>query len=95
MSYVLLEGLFHAGLKATRLADATCGTIRLELLKVTALVRVSVRRVRIAWHRAIPASETGRSPMPPSAHSADTSHTAHSRHLGHLLRFGADDRSRP
>lgn len=48
MAYVLLEALRRLGLKATKLADATCGSIRLKLLKVGALVRLSVRRVKIA-----------------------------------------------
>jgi DDE family transposase len=48
MAYVLLEGLRRIGLKATKLANATCGSIRLKLFKIGALVRVSVRRIRIA-----------------------------------------------
>jgi Transposase DDE domain group 1 len=48
MAYVLLEALRRLGLKATKLADATCGSIRLKLLKIGALVRISVRRVKIA-----------------------------------------------
>ena len=48
MAYVLLEAVRRIGLQATRLADATCGSIRLKLLKIGALVRVSVRRVKIA-----------------------------------------------
>jgi hypothetical protein len=47
-AYVLLAALRRIGLPATRLAKATAGTIRLRLLKVGALVRVSVRRVTIA-----------------------------------------------
>jgi len=47
-AYVLLAALRRIGLTATALANATCGTIRLKLLKVGALVRVSVRRVKIA-----------------------------------------------
>lgn len=54
MAYVLLEGLRRIGLKATKLADATCGSIRLKLLKVAALVRISVRRVRIAMTSSHP-----------------------------------------
>ncbi len=54
MAYVLLEGLRRIGLKATKLANATCGSIRLKLLKVGALVRVSVRRVRIAMASSHP-----------------------------------------
>ena len=48
MAYVLLEALRRISLKATRLAQATAGTIRLKLLKIGALVRVSVRRVTVA-----------------------------------------------
>lgn len=48
MAYVLLDALRRIGLKHTRLARATCGTIRLKLLKIGALVRISVRRVKIA-----------------------------------------------
>ena len=42
------RALRRIALKATRLANATCGSIRLKLLKIGALVRVSVRRVKIA-----------------------------------------------
>ena len=35
-------------------AEATCGTIRLKLLKLGALVRVSVRRIKIAMASACP-----------------------------------------
>ena len=45
MAYVLVEALRRIALPATRLAQATAGTIRLKLLKIGALVRVSVRRV--------------------------------------------------
>jgi hypothetical protein len=48
MAYVLLEALRRLALKATKLANATCGSIRLKLLKIGALVRISVRRVKIA-----------------------------------------------
>ena len=37
-------------------AHATCGTIRLKLLKIGALVRISVRRIRIAMASACPAA---------------------------------------
>jgi hypothetical protein len=48
MAYVLLDGLRRIALNNTALADATCGSIRLKLLKIGALVRISVRRVSIA-----------------------------------------------
>ncbi len=47
MAYVLVEALRRIALPATRLARATAGTIRLRLLKLGALVRVSVRRVAV------------------------------------------------
>src|SRR5262249_47851881 len=46
MAYVLLCALRQIALPDTEFADATCGTIRLKLLKVGALVRISVRRIR-------------------------------------------------
>ena len=48
MAYVLLCALRCLGLAHTRLAVATCGSLRLELLKIAAWVRVSVRRIEIA-----------------------------------------------
>jgi hypothetical protein len=54
MAYVLLGALRRIGLAHTQFAQATCGTIRLKLLKVGALVRVSVRRVKIAMASACP-----------------------------------------
>ena len=54
IAYVLLEAVRRIGLKATKLADATCGSIRLKLLKVGALVRISVRRVKIAMASSYP-----------------------------------------
>jgi len=57
MAYVLLCALRRIGLHDTDLADATCGTIRLKLLKIGALVRISVRRIRIAMASACPAAQ--------------------------------------
>jgi Transposase DDE domain group 1 len=54
MAYVLVAALRRIGLAGTRLATATCGTIRLNLLKIGALVRISVRRVRLAIASACP-----------------------------------------
>ena len=54
MAYVLLCALRRIGLHDTDLAEATCGTIRLKLLKIGALVRISVRRIRIAMSSACP-----------------------------------------
>jgi hypothetical protein len=57
MAYVLICALRRIGLADTIFADATCGTIRLKLLKIGALVRVSVRRIKIAMASACPAAE--------------------------------------
>ena len=54
MAYVLLCALRRIGLPHTQFAQATCGTIRLKLLKIGALVRVSVRRVVVAMASAFP-----------------------------------------
>ena len=62
MAYVLLEALRRIGLSTTRLARATAGTIRLGLLKIGALVRLSVRRVTVKMASGHPGSATGPSP---------------------------------
>jgi len=54
MAYVLLCALRRIALKHTQFAEATCGTIRLKLLKIGALVRVSVRRIKFAMASACP-----------------------------------------
>ena len=54
LAYVLLSALRRIGLPFTQFARATCGTIRLKLLKVGAVLRVSVRRVTVAMASACP-----------------------------------------
>ena len=54
MTYVLLCALRRIGLRNTAFANATCGTIRLKFLKIGALVRISVRRIKIAMASACP-----------------------------------------
>lgn len=54
LAYVLLCALRRIGLAHTRFAKATCGTIRLKLMKIAALVRISVRRIRFAMPSAFP-----------------------------------------
>jgi len=56
-AYVLLCALRRIGLAHTRFAAATCATLRLRLLKIGALVRVSVRRVTIAMPSGCPAQQ--------------------------------------
>ena len=65
MAYVLVSGLRRIALAGTTLADATCGTIRLKLLKIGALVRVSVRRINISMASAFPCADVFR-----TAHAA-------------------------
>jgi hypothetical protein len=45
VAYTLLNALRRLGLAGTELAEAQCQTIRLKLLKIGALVRVTVRKV--------------------------------------------------
>jgi hypothetical protein len=56
-AYVLVCALRRIGLAETAFAQATCGTIRLKLLKVGARVRISVRRIKIAMASACPAAQ--------------------------------------
>jgi Transposase DDE domain group 1 len=56
MAYVLLCALRRIGLDHTPFAKASCGTIRLKLLKIGALVRISVRRIKIAMSSSCPAA---------------------------------------
>jgi hypothetical protein len=54
MAYVLICALRRIGLAHTQFARASCGTIRLKLLKIGALVRASVRRIKLAMPTAFP-----------------------------------------
>lgn len=53
-AYVLIESLRRLALHGTELAAATAGTLRLKLLKIGAVVTVSVRRIKIALSSAFP-----------------------------------------
>jgi hypothetical protein len=57
VAYVVLRALRQFGLRETELAQAQCGTIRAKLLKIGAVVRVSVRRVVVALSEACPYRE--------------------------------------
>jgi len=46
LAYVLIETIRRIGLRGTQLARAQCGTIRLKLFKLGAIVRRNTRRVR-------------------------------------------------
>lgn len=54
LALFLLERFRTLALRGTELAQATAGTIRVRLLKVGALVRVSVRRVSVQFSGAFP-----------------------------------------
>ena len=54
MAYVLISALRRIGLRHTQFAQAACGTIRLKLLKIGALVTTSVRRIKIAMASGCP-----------------------------------------
>jgi Transposase DDE domain group 1 len=58
MAYVLMCALRRIGLDKTNFAKATCGTIRLELLKIGARVVISVRRIKISMASACPVATT-------------------------------------
>ena len=53
-AYVLIQTLRRLGLSDTVMARAQCDTIRLKLFKIGAHIRVSVRRVRIAFSESYP-----------------------------------------
>jgi Transposase DDE domain group 1 len=57
MAYILLCATRRIGLHDTEFAKATCGTIRLKLLKIGALVCVSVRRIKVAMASGCPAAQ--------------------------------------
>jgi hypothetical protein len=52
LAYLLIERVRTIGCAGTALARATAGSVRLRLLKVAAVVRVSVRRVWVQMSRA-------------------------------------------
>jgi hypothetical protein len=60
IAYVLLEALRRLGLAGTELACAQCQTIRLKLLKVGALVRVTVRKVWVKLSSGCPYADVFR-----------------------------------
>jgi hypothetical protein len=70
MAYVLICALRRIGLAHTQFARASCGTIRLKLLKIGALVRTSVRRIKLAMPSAFPYQDEYR-----AAHAALTAAT--------------------
>jgi hypothetical protein len=59
-AYVLLCAVRRIGLAHTQFADATCGTIRLKLMKLAGLVRVSARRIKFSLATACPYADEWR-----------------------------------
>ena len=57
IAYVLLETLRRLGLEGTELAKAQCSTIRLKLLKIGAVIRISVRKVWVSLAGGYPYAE--------------------------------------
>jgi hypothetical protein len=56
-AYVLMHALRRIGLAGTQFARACANTIRLKLLKIGAVVKVSVRRVKLALSESYPHQE--------------------------------------
>ncbi len=57
VAYMLMSSLHRIGLKGTEMEKAQCGTIRVKLLKIGALIKVSVRRVYVALSSGFPQQE--------------------------------------
>ena len=53
-AYLLMHGLRRLGLAGTRWARAQCGTIRTQILKLAAVVRITARRVWLAFASGYP-----------------------------------------
>jgi Transposase DDE domain group 1 len=60
IAYVLLDALRRLGLSGTEMAQAQCQTIRLKLLKIGALVQVTVRKVWVRLASSCPYAEVFR-----------------------------------
>ena len=54
IAYVLLSAMRRVGLANTRFERAQCNTIRLKLLKVGALVRITVRKIWVSFSQSYP-----------------------------------------
>jgi hypothetical protein len=54
VAYILMRALREFGLQGTELAPAQCDTIRRQLLKIGAVIRITVRKVWVALSEAYP-----------------------------------------
>ena len=79
-AYVLLCALRRIALKHTQFAKASCATIRLKLLKIGALVRVSVRGIKLAMASSFPHQREYGSRTPGSPPRRADEPAAHSPH---------------
>jgi len=61
LAYVILNELRSVGLRGTRMAEATCASMRLKLLKIGAHVKLSVRRVVFSMASGYPDQDLFRS----------------------------------
>src|SRR5208282_1249503 len=57
VAYLLLQALRRLGLQGTERAKAQCTTLRLKLLKIGALVRITVRKVWVSMAEGYPYAE--------------------------------------
>lgn len=57
VAYLVLRALRQFGLAQTELAQAQCDTVRLKLLKIGAVVRITVRRVYVSLSESYPFRE--------------------------------------
>jgi Transposase DDE domain group 1 len=59
LAYILVCAVRRIGLQHTAFSNASCGTIRLKLLKIGAHVRISVRRIKFAMASSCPVTPFG------------------------------------
>jgi hypothetical protein len=57
IAYVLLSAMRRIGIGDTRLEGSQCSTIRLKLLKVGALIRITVRKIWVSFSESYPYRE--------------------------------------
>jgi hypothetical protein len=57
MAYLLMQALRRLGLQGTEWGKAQCTTLRLKLLKIGALMRITVRKVWVSMAEGYPYAE--------------------------------------
>jgi hypothetical protein len=57
LAYLLMQALRRLGLQGTEMAKAQCTTLRLKLLKIGALIRITVRKVWVSMAGGYPYAE--------------------------------------